>query len=197
MIFAYARVSTQDQNAARQVDAFLENGVLLENIFIDKASGKNFERIEYKNMKRTLRTGDICVIKSIDRLGRSYEAIKKEFKAITDKGVYIHVLDMPILNTDQELGTGLQTKFIVDIVLSILGYVAEQERAFNKQRQAEGIESAKKRNIKFGRPRADIKKLKIAFDLVQTGRTITEACDIAVIKRRTYYNYLKSLENSN
>ncbi len=189
-MIGYARVSTRQQNEDRQTDALTNYGVDPANIFTDKASGKSLKREQYQLMKRTLRAGDILVIKSIDRLGRAYESIKDEFEDITSKGIHIHVLDMPILNTDQTITEGLTSKFIIDLVLSVLSYVAEQERAFIKQRQAEGIQSAKKRNVKFGRRDLDPKKLAEAKKLTDKGMSVKQACVIAGISRRSYYNHI-------
>ena len=152
MLYGYARVSTRDQNVDRQISALKNAGVEQENIFIDKASGKNFNRPSYKKLLSTARRNDIIIIKSIDRLGRDYEEIQAEWREITKtRGIDIKVLDMPLLDTTyckDILGT-----FISDLVLQVLSFEAEQERAFIKQRQKEGIAEAKKKGIKFGRPR--------------------------------------------
>lgn len=190
MKIGYARVSASDQNENRQIDALSAYGIDLERIYTDKASGKDLNRPQYKTMLRTLRKGDILVIKSIDRLGRSYDDIKDEFKRITELGAHIHVIDMPILNTDQTITEGLTTKFIVDLVLSVLGFVAEQERQNIRQRQAEGIKSAKARKVKFGRPTIDTNKIKQAQALVSAGTTVKDACAKMGISRRVYYKYL-------
>ncbi len=149
MIFGYARVSTTDQNLDRQIEAFKKFGV--DRIFSDKMSGKNFERQNYLKMKNSLKPHDILVIKSIDRLGRNYEMIIDEWREIT-KTADIVVLDMPLLDTrDKE--RGLTGRFISDIVLQILSYVAETERNNIKQRQAEGIKIAKEKGVHMGRPK--------------------------------------------
>lgn len=149
MIFGYARVSTTDQNLDRQIEAFKKFGV--DRIFSDKMSGKNFERQNYLKMKNSLKPHDILVIKSIDRLGRNYEMIIDEWREIT-KTADIIVLDMPLLDTrDKE--RGLTGRFISDIVLQILSYVAETERNNIKQRQAEGIKIAKEKGVHMGRPK--------------------------------------------
>lgn len=193
MLVGYARVSTRDQNESRQLDAFKSYGVDLNNVFIDKASGKSFKRPQYQLMLKTLRAGDILVIKSIDRLGREYDTIKKEFKEIIDKGVHIHVLDMPILNTDQKIAEGLTAKFIVDLVLGVLSYVAQQEREFIRQRQAEGIRSARARKVKLGRPNLNKDLLIEAHALITSGASVKDVCQSKGISRATYYNYLKTL----
>ncbi len=191
MKIGYARISTKDQNTDRQIHALVDAGVSLDNIYIDKLSGKDFNRPQYQLMVKTLRAGDTLVIKALDRFGRNYEAIKKEFKQITDRGIFINVLDTPMLNTDQEIQQGLTSKFIVDLVLSVLGYVAEQERSNIKQRQAEGIKIAKAKNVKFGRPSLDPKTIKEAQALINAGSTVKDACTTLKISRRAYYNNVK------
>lgn len=149
--FAYCRVSAKDQNEDRQVEAMLELGINERDIFIDKCSGKDFERPQYQALKLQLREGDILVIKSIDRLGRNYKQICEEWREIVrDIKAHIKVIDMPILDTTRT--DGLLGEVISDIVLQLLGYVAEQERAFNKQRQAEGIKIAKAKGKRLGKP---------------------------------------------
>ena len=149
--FAYCRVSSTDQNEDRQVEAMLELGINERDIFIDKCSGKNFDRPQYKALKLQLREGDLLVIKSIDRLGRNYKQICEEWREIVrDIKANIKVVDMPILDTTRT--DGLIGEVISDIVLQLLGYVAEQERAFIKQRQAEGIKLAKEKGKRLGKP---------------------------------------------
>ena len=148
--FAYCRVSAKDQNEDRQVEAMLELGINERDIFIDKCSGKDFERPQYQALKLQLREGDILVIKSIDRLGRNYKQICEEWREIVrDIKAHIKVIDMPILDTTRT--DGLLGEVISDIVLQLLGYVAEQERTFIKQRQAEGIKIAKEKGKKLGK----------------------------------------------
>ena len=150
-IYGYVRVSTREQNEDRQVIAMREMDVCDRNIFIDKQSGKDFKRPMYKRMLRRLKEGDLLYVKSIDRLGRNYSDLIEQWRIITkDKGADIYVIDMPILDTRKEknlLGT-----FISDLVLVLLGYVAENERMNIKSRQAEGIAAAKERGVVFGRP---------------------------------------------
>ena len=149
--FAYCRVSAKDQNEDRQVEAMLELGINERDIFIDKCSGKDFDRPQYQALKLQLREDDILVIKSIDRLGRNYKQICEEWREIVrDIKAHIKVIDMPILDTTRT--DGLLGEVISDIVLQLLGYVAEQERAFNKQRQAEGIKIAKAKGKRLGKP---------------------------------------------
>ena len=149
--FYYARVSTREQNIERQVISLLEAGVSEKNIYIDKQSGKNFQRPAYKKMMSRVREGDLIIIKSIDRLGRNYQEIMEQWRIITkEKKADIRILDMPLLDTTQTkdlLGT-----FISDVVLQLLSFVAENERDNIRQRQAEGIAAAKARGVRFGKP---------------------------------------------
>lgn len=153
-IFGYARVSSKEQNEERQINSLKEFGIEERYIFIDKESGKDFNRNQYQLLKMALRENDLLVIKSIDRLGRNYNMIIDEWKEITkDIKADIKVLDMPILDTSNN--KELLGNVISDIVLSLLSYVAQQERDFIKQRQKEGIENAMKKGKKFGRPKID------------------------------------------
>ncbi|MBP3886000.1 MAG: recombinase family protein [Olsenella sp.] len=150
--YGYARVSSRDQNLDRQLDAFGEFGLDRAQIFSDKASGKDFKRPQYQRLMRRLRKGDVLVIKSIDRLGRNYEEIIEEWRRITkEKGAHVVVLDMPLLDT-RERQDSITGTFIADLVLQLLSYVAQIERENIRQRQAEGIEAARARGVKFGRP---------------------------------------------
>ncbi len=150
--YGYARVSTKEQHEDRQMAALSDFGVGEKNIYLDKLSGKDFERPQYKRLVKRLKKEDILVVKSIDRLGRNYEEIINQWQFITkEKGVYIVVLDMPLLNT-WEGNKDLTATFIADLVLQILSYVAETERENIRKRQAEGIVAARKRGVKFGRP---------------------------------------------
>ena len=149
--FGYCRVSSSEQNEDRQVQAMLDLGIKERDIFVDKQSGKNFDRPMYQALKAQLRKGDILVIKSIDRLGRNYKQICEEWRDITGGlGANIKVIDLPLLDTTRT--DGLIGQVISDIVLQLLGFVAEQERAFIRQRQAEGNACAKAKGKKLGRP---------------------------------------------
>ena len=149
--YGYVRVSTKDQNEERQMIAMNEYGIAKSKIFMDKQSGKDFDRPQYKRLIRRLRPGDVLVIKSIDRLGRNYDEILEQWRIITrEKGVGIVVLDMPLLDTSQ--GRDLTGTLISDIVLQLLSYVAQTERENIRQRQAEGIAAAKARGVHMGRP---------------------------------------------
>lgn len=191
-IFGYIRVSSKDQNIDRQLVSFKEYGIDERDIYIDKQSGKDFNREQYNTLKHILRENDLLVIKSIDRLGRNYDMIIDEWKDITKNiKADIVVIDMPLLDTRKNkdlLGT-----FISDLVLQILSYVAAQERSFIKQRQKEGIDNAKKNNVKFGRPRIEKPQ---NFDIVVSkwkNKEIKskEAMELLGLKPNTFYNLLK------
>lgn len=150
-LYGYIRVSTRDQNEERQLIALRELKIPEKNIFIDKQSGKDFNRPQYKRLVRKLKKDDLLYIKSIDRLGRNYEEILQQWRIITkDKGVDIVVLDMPLLDTRR--GKDLMGTFLSDIVLQVLSFVAENERTNIRQRQVEGIAAAKSKGVRFGRP---------------------------------------------
>ena len=147
--YGYVRVSTQEQNEARQLTAMREFGVVEENIIVEKISGKDFRRPRYQRLVKTLRQGDVLVVKSIDRLGRNYDEILEQWGVITKKRkAAIVVLDMPLLDTRQ--GRDLTGTLIADIVLQLLSYVAQTERENIRQRQAEGIAAAKAKGVHFG-----------------------------------------------
>lgn len=155
MLYGYARVSSRDQNLDRQISALKEFGIEESNIFVDKQSGKDFNRPGYQGLLNVITAGDMIILKSIDRLGRNYAEILEQWSLITKtKNVDIKVIDMPLLDTSyckDIMGT-----FISDLVLQILSFQAEQERTYIKQRQAEGIAEAKQKGIKFGRPRKSL-----------------------------------------
>lgn len=197
--YAYARVSSKTQNLARQIDCFLALGIPKNNIFADKLSGKDFERKNYERLLRKLKKGDVLVIASIDRLGRNYDMILKEWTRITKTvGADVVVLDMPLLDTRARTGD-LTGRFVADLVLQILSYVAQKERENIKERQREGIASAKKRGVQFGRPSvpqpdafSDIvrgyKEKAISFD---------EALSLANMKKTTFYLRMSELSAVN
>ena len=150
-IYGYIRVSTREQNEDRQRLALAALPVPKENIYMDKPSGKDFERPQYRRLVRRLRRDDLLYVKSIDRLGRNYSEILEQWRMLTkEKGVDIAVLDMPLLDTRR--GKDLMGTFLSDIVLQVLSFVAENERDNIRQRQAEGIAAAKARGVRFGRP---------------------------------------------
>lgn len=149
--YGYARVSTKDQNLGRQMDALAAFGVHASRVFADKASGRDFDRPEYRRMLECIEPGDVVVVKSIDRFGRNYDEIIDEWRRITrDVGCSIVVLDMPLLDTRED--RGVTGRLISDIVLQLLSYVAQTERELIRQRQAEGIAAAQERGVRFGRP---------------------------------------------
>ena len=194
-IFGYARVSSKDQNEERQLVAFKKYGIDERDIYIDKQSGKDFNREQYSILKNVLRENDLLVIKSIDRLGRNYNMIIDEWKDITKNiKADILVIDMPLLDTRNNkdlLGT-----FISDLVLQILSYVAEQERRFIKQRQKEGISIAINNGVKFGRPK--IEKPSNYDDVIRLWENkkikSKEAMEMLGLKPNTFYNLLKKNE---
>ena len=154
-IYGYARVSTKEQNEARQLTALREMGIPSENVYLDKQSGADFERVQYRRMLRRLGPGDTLIVKSIDRLGRNYREILEQWRIITkSKRAAIVILDMPLLDTRQN--RDLTGQLIADIVLQLLSYVAQTEREFIRQRQAEGIVAARERGVHFGREAAPV-----------------------------------------
>ncbi len=154
-LYGYVRVSTREQNEARQIIALHQFCVPDERIYLDKQSGKDFNRPAYKRLLRTLRPGDVLAVQSIDRLGRNYEDILEQWRLLTKKkGVAMVVLDMPLLDTRNT--RDLTGTLIADIVLQLLSYVAQKERESIRQRQAEGIAAAKERGVRFGRPEKEI-----------------------------------------
>ena len=154
MEYGYARVSTREQNEERQLIALRRYGLGDSQIILDKQSGKDFDRCGYRRLLRRLREGDVLIVKSIDRLGRNYHEILEQWRIITkEKRASVVVIDMPLLDTRQSLD--LTGTLISDIVLQLLSYVAQTEREFIRQRQAEGIAAAKARGVRFGRPRME------------------------------------------
>lgn len=154
-IYGYVRVSSTDQNEDRQMIALREAAVPEKNIFMDKQSGKDFDRPNYKKLVRKLKAGDLLYVLSIDRLGRNYKEIQEQWRLLTqEKGIDICVLDMPLLDTRN--GKDLMGTFIADLVLQILSFVAQSERENIKKRQAEGIAAAKAKGVRFGRPEKEV-----------------------------------------
>ena len=195
MIYGYVRVSTAQQHIDRQIDALLELGLDQSSIFIDYESGKDFNRKNYKKLIRKLKKDDLVIIKSIDRLGRDYNMIIEEWRLITkEKEADIMVIDMPLLDTRIE-GKNLVGKFISDIVLQVLSFVAQNERETMRVRQAEGIKTAKARGVKFGRPRITLPS---NFEIVARqylNKEITnkKACEILGMTRGSFFRYMKEL----
>ena len=174
--YGYVRVSTQEQNEARQLAAMLEFGVTEENIVVEKMSGKDFRRPRYQRLIKSLRTGDVLVVKSIDRLGRNYTEILEQWTSITkEKCADVVVLDMPLLDTRQ--GRDLTGTLIADIVLQLLSYVAQTERDNIRQRQAEGIAAARARGVTLGRERIELpEKFYMLADQWQQGGISSRTC---------------------
>lgn len=187
--YGYIRVSTKEQNPERQLAALLEFSIPKEHIFLDRESGKDFLRPNYQKLMKTLKRGDMVIIKSIDRLGRNYEEILEQWRIITKEiGANIQVIDMPLLNTNTVHGdlTGI---FISDLVLQILAYVAETERTFIKQRQAEGIAIAKAKGVRFGCPKAELpEQFETYFRMWKKGEISTrKAAELLHMSHATFY----------
>ena len=190
--YGYVRVSTRDQNEARQLVAMKEFGVPDDCVYMDKQSGKDFNRAKYQELIQRLRPNDVLVVKSIDRLGRNYEDILEQWRVITkEKQAAIVVIDMPLLDTRQ--GRDLTGTLIADIVLQLLSYVAETERNFIRQRQAEGIAAAKARGQRFGRPKKE--RSEEYQDLVaqwKDGRlSATDAAQCLGVARNTFMKWVR------
>ncbi|MGN1162979.1 MAG: recombinase family protein [Christensenellales bacterium] len=193
MNYGYVRVSTRDQNIDRQMAEMYKNGLSDNQIFIDKQSGKDFDRTNYQKMKSILKYGDLLIIKSIDRLGRNYDMIIEEWKDIVNHlNVDIVVLDMPLLDTRTE-GKNLVGKFISDIVLQILSFVAENERENIKKRQAEGIRLAKEKGKHLGRPKYSLPTN--FYEIISEYKTkhisLSESLQILKMNKSTFYKYLR------
>ena len=193
--FAYIRVSSAEQNEARQLDAIKD--ISVDKVFADKISGKDFERPQYKKMIKRLKKGDVIYILSIDRLGRNYDEILAQWRLITkDIGADIVVIDMPLLDTRQS--NNLMGTVIADIVLQLLSFVAEKERENIRERQRQGIASAKERNVQFGRPKScDNKKFdKYIEKYLQKEMTVEEISEKCGISQRTIYRKLKEIREN-
>ena len=191
-VYGYIRVSTKEQNEDRQRIAMEEAGVPERNVYMDKQSGKDFNRPQYRKLLRKLKKDDLLYIKSIDRLGRNYEEILQQWRYLTkDKGIDIVVLDMPLLDTRR--GKDLMGTFLSDIVLQVLSFVAENERTNIRQRQAEGIAAAKARGVRFGRPEkeipADFGEIVAAWEQKQL--PISEALTRCDMSEATFYRRLR------
>ena len=199
MIYAYIRVSTKQQNIDRQYVEIKEFGVDDKHIYIDKESGKDFDRTNYQRLIRKIKKDDLLIVKSIDRLGRNYKMILDEWSYITKtKDADIKVLDMPLLDTRIE-GKNLVGKFISDIVLQVLSFVAENERNNIKERQAEGIRIAKEKGVRFGRPRATTppNTNEILDKYINHKITNIEAASIIGVSRGTFFRLVKDRSLAN
>lgn len=195
-LYGYIRVSTRDQNEDRQLIALRELKIPEKNIFMDKQSGKDFNRPQYKRLVRKLKKDDLLYVKSIDRLGRNYAEILEQWRLLTQtKGIDIVVLDMPLLDTRR--GKDLMGTFLSDIVLQVLSFVAENERSNIRQRQAEGIAAAKARGVRLGRPPKPLpKSFFLAVERWKkgelSGKQAAEACSMPVSS--FYYRAKKQME---
>ncbi|KKB42081.1 recombinase family protein [Bacillus thermotolerans] len=193
--FGYIRVSSKDQNEGRQIEAMKERGIEERDIFIDKQSGKDFNRDQYQLLKRILREGDVLYIHSLDRFGRNKEMMLEEWNDITKNiGADIVVLDMPLLDTTQykdSLGS-----FISDLVLQILSWMAQEERERIRKRQREGIDLAVKNGVRFGRPKAQItEEFKEIYYRWKTGEmTAVKAMQEVGLKKTTFYKLVREYE---
>ncbi len=196
LTYGYIRVSSRDQNEDRQLLAMQELSIAEKNIFMDKLSGKDFQRPQYQKMVKKLKQNDLLYIKSIDRLGRNYEEILEQWRILTrEKQVDIAVLDMPLLDTRR--GKDLMGTFLSDIVLQVLSFVAENERINIRQRQAEGIAAAKARGVQFGRPPLPLPENfhQIHLDWRSRKITLKEAASACGMPVGTFYAKAVRLEN--
>jgi len=194
--YGYIRVSSKEQNPARQEDALLKAGVEKDYIFMDKMSGKDFDRPEYQLIKRLLKEDDVLFIKDLDRLGRNYRMIKGEWKEITiDIGADIVVLDMDLLDT-RKFKNGME-ELISNIILELLSYMAEKERQKINKRQAEGIKKARQNGIHLGRPKIELDNFEYYYDQVynQKNMTAVEAMEEMDISKSTFYRRKQNYEN--
>jgi len=194
--FGYARVSTAEQNEARQLIALEGQEIPCERIFLDKLSGKNFNRPAYKSMLEAMQEGDVLFVKSIDRLGRNYEEIKEQWRILTHvMRVEVVILDMPILDT--RAVTGLMKTFLINIVLEVMSFVAENERETLRQRQEEGISAAKARGVKFGRPAITCPEnfAKVVKQWEERKLSLSEVLELTDLKKNTFYSLLKEYRN--
>ena len=197
MNYGYARVSTINQHLDRQIDELHKVGLLDSQIYVDKESGKDFNRTNYKKFLKKVKSGDVLFVKSIDRLGRNYNMILDEWRILTkEKDIDIVVIDMPLLDTRIK-GKNLVGKFIADVVLQVLSFVAENERETMRQRQEEGIKMTKLRGVRFGRPPTPTPD---DFDNIvklykEKKSTVVNAIEMSGLTRGTFYRKLKMLDD--
>lgn len=193
-VYGYVRVSSADQNEDRQMIEMQRVGVPEANIFMDKQSGKNFDRPNYKCLVRRLKEGDLLYILSIDQLGRNYEEIQNQWRVLTkEKGIDIVVIDMPLLDTRQ--GKDLMGTFIADLVLQILSFVAQSEREKIRERQEQGIAAAKARGVRFGRPEKPVPEdfPKLVRDWEKKRLSLPELLQKCDMSEATFYRRLREL----
>ena len=196
MNYGYIRVSSKDQCENRQFLALKQFDIPRKNIYVDKVSGKNFDRPEYNRLVKRLKKGDVLIVLSIDRLGRNYYEIQNQWRIITKvKQVDIVVLDMPLLDTRKKGDQDLTGTFIADMVLQILAYVAQIERENIKQRQKEGIHAAKSRGVIFGRPRKDVPQnfKEIKNQWLQNQITSRQAAKALGIAQSTFLRWVQEI----
>jgi DNA invertase Pin-like site-specific DNA recombinase len=199
MEYGYVRVSSSTQNIARQMDEMSKLGLAKNCIFVDFQSGKDFQRKSYQRLIRRLKKGDLVIVKSIDRLGRDYQMILEEWRRITKIiGADILVIDMPLLDTRDDASKGLVGRFISDIVLQILSFVAQNERESIKKRQAEGIRLAKLRGARFGRPKAMLPKEaeSVIADYVQRKIHSAEAARVLGVSKTTFFKTMRERKST-
>lgn len=195
-VYGYVRVSSREQNEERQLNAMREMGVPAKNVFVDKQSGKDFERPQYQKLVGKLKRADLLFVKNIDRLGRNYTEILEQWRVLTKElGVDIVVLDMPILDTRR--GKDLMGTFLSDIVLQVLSFVAENEHANIRQRQAEGIAAAKERGVRFGRPPIPLPEnfWKVYGKWKEKKLTLQQAAKACSMPVGTFYGKVRKFEN--
>ena len=197
-IYGYVRVSSTDQNEDRQMLALKKQNIADKNIYIDKLSGKDFNRPAYKKLIKKLKSGDLLYILSIDRLGRNYEEIQNQWRVLTKEiGADICVIDMPLLDTRQ--GKDLMGTFIADLVLQILSFVAQNERKNIRKRQMQGIAAAKAKGVRFGRPEKEIPPefISLIREWEQKKITLTEILNMCQISESTFYRRLREYRIKN
>lgn len=196
-IYGYVRVSSAEQNEERQLIAMKAKAVPPDNIHIDKQSGKDFERPQYRKLVKKLRRGDLLYVLSIDRLGRNYKDVQEQWRVLTkEKGVDICVIDMPLLDT--RMAKDLMGTFIADLVLQILSFVAESERENIRQRQAEGIAAAKARGVRFGRPEQKLPEEFAELCRAWQAKEISlrDAASACGLPKSTFYDAARRAENA-
>lgn len=189
----YARVSTKEQNEARQINALKEFGIIERDIYVDKVSGKSFDRPEYQRLLNVIRKGDLVVVLSLDRLGRNYTEVQEQWRYITTElGADIKVLDMPLLDT-RTSGDNIDSRFVSDLVLQILSYVSAKERENIKARQSQGIANAKAQGKQLGRPKAKRPENwnEIYNKWYNKEITAVSAMQILGLKPNTFYKFVK------
>ncbi len=195
-IWGYARVSTTQQNEDRQVVELRPLVTTESHLLVEKQSGKDFDRPIYKSLKNIMREGDTLEVKSLDRLGRNYEQMKEEWKDLSDRGIKIRVLDTPMLDTSK-YDDELMGKFVSDVVLNVLSFVAENERKNIKQRQKEGIAIAKTKGVKFGRPKIKYpEEFENVYKNWKCGKIKgVDAMRLMGLKKTSFYNLIRQYEN--